>query len=100
MVNQITPAEVLSFTEDMMLSSIEERWDDLINMQEEQNQMIRGLFSDNGRVFSDQEKQNLFEVQRLNQEILNAAGLHKAEIAGKLRDMKQGKSKAGVYQVL
>jgi len=100
MVNQITPAEVLSFTEDMMLSSIEERWDDLIDMQEEQDQMIRGLFSDNGRVFSDQEKQNLFEVQRLNQEILKAAELQKAEIAGKLRDMQQGKSKAGAYQAL
>ena len=98
MPNQITPADVLSFTEDMMLSSIEERWDDLIEMQDKQDLMIRGLFSNDSRVFSEKEKQNLFEVQRLNQEILNAVELHKADIATKLREMRQGKSKAGAYQ--
>ena len=98
MPNQITPSDVLSFTEDMMLSSIEERWDDLIEMQEKQGLMIRGLFSNDSRLFSEKEKQNLFEVQRLNQEIFNAAELHKADIATKLREMRQGKSKAGAYQ--
>jgi len=91
---------VLSFTEDMMLSAIEERWDDLIEMQLKQDQMLRDVFSDTSRVFVDQEKLNLFEVQRLNKEILNAAERCKADVAGKLREMQQGKSKVGAYQSL
>jgi len=91
---------VLSFTEDMMLSAIEERWDDLIEMQLKQDQMLRDVFADTNRMFVDQEKLNLFEVQRLNKEILNAAERCKADVAGKLREMQQGKSKVGAYQSL
>jgi hypothetical protein len=92
--------EVLSLTQDMMVCVIDGRWDELIEMQLEQDQMIKNLFSDAGRLFLKEEKENLFEVQRLNQEILNAAELHKTEIASKLSDMRQGKSKAGAYQSL
>jgi len=91
---------VLSFTEDMMLLAIEERWDDLTGMQLKQDKMLRDIFSDTNRVFVDQEKQNLFEVQRLNKEVLNAAERCKADVAGKLREIQQGKSKVGAYQSL
>jgi len=91
---------VLMFTQDMMLEVIEEGWENLIEMQEQQNYMIRALFSESGRVFLDKEKEDLFEMQRLNQEIIVAVGAHKADIANKLRDMRQGKSKAGAYQGL
>ena len=92
--------DVLSLTQDMMVCVIDGRWDELIEMQLEQDQMIKHLFSDGERLFLDWEKENLFEVQRLNQEILNAAELHKTEIASKLRDMRQGQTKAGAYQSL
>ncbi len=92
--------EVLSLTQDMMVCVIDGRWDELIEMQLEQDQMIKNLFSDAERLFLNKEKENLFEVQRLNQEISNAAELHKTEIASKLRDMRQGKTKAGVYRSL
>ncbi len=92
--------DVLSFTQDMMVCVLEGCWDDLIEMQLKQDQMIKVLFSDTKRSFLDRDKENLFEVQRLNQEILNAAELHKAEIASKLRDMRQGQTKAGAYQAL
>jgi len=92
--------DVLSFTQDMMVCVLEDRWDELIQMQLKQDRMIKDLFSDGERLFLDKEKENLFEVQRLNQEILNAAELHKAEIASKLRELRQGKTKAGAYQAL
>lgn len=92
--------DVLSLTQDMMLCVLEDRWDELIEMQLKQDRMIKGLFSDTERLFLDKEKEGLFEVQRLNQEISNAAEVHKTEIASKLRGMRQGKSKAGAYQVL
>ena len=92
--------DVLSLTQDMMVCVIDEHWDELIEMQLKQDQMIKYLFSDAKRLFLNEEKENLVEVQRLNQEILNAATVHKAEIASKLRDMRQGKTKAGAYQSL
>lgn len=100
MVDCNDSSQVLSFTEDMMLSVIEGRWDELTEMQLKQDQMLRNLFSDKERVFLDKEKENLFEVQRLNQEILTAAGVHRTDIAAKLREMQQGKTKAGAYQSL
>ena len=90
--------DVLSLTQDMMVCVIDGRWDELIEMQAEQDQMIKNLFSDGERILLDWEKENLFEVQRLNQEISNAVELHKTEIASKLRDMRQGKTKADAYQ--
>ena len=92
--------DVLSLTQEMMLCVLEERWDELIEMQLKQGQMIRDLFSDGERLFLDNEKENLFEVQRLNQEIINATECHKTGIASKLRDMRQGKTKARAYQTL
>jgi hypothetical protein len=92
--------DVLSLTQDMMLCVIDGCWDELIEKQLDQDQMIRNLFFDAERLFLKEEKENLFEVQRLSQEILNAAELHKTEIASKLRDMRQGKTNAGVYRSL
>ena len=92
--------DVLSLTQDMMVCVIDEHWGELIEMQLKQDQMINHLFSDAKRLFLTEEKENLLEVQRLNQEILNAAAVHKTEIASKLRDMRQGKTKAGAYQSL
>lgn len=93
-------SDVLVHTEDMMLLVIEERWDELLAMQLVQDEMLRALFSVNKTTFSNQEKEDLFEVQRLNQEILKAAEMHKAGLAGELRSMRQGKAKVGAYQSL
>lgn len=99
MVDQLAlPSDVLSYTQDMMMAVIEEDWERLLEMQGEQDQMIRQLFADTARIFSGDEKKDMLEVQRLNQEILSATEAQKFEIADKLRDMKQGKSKAEVYQ--
>jgi len=93
-------ASVLSFTQDMMMVVLEQHWDVLLDMQLKQDEMIKGLFADQTVRFTDQEQEDLFEVQRLNQQILQAAELHKSEVAHQLRDMKQGKSKTGAYQAL
>jgi len=79
---------------------LEQHWDVLLDMQLKQDEMIKELFTDQAVSFTDQEQEDLFEVQRLNQQILEAAELHKSEVAHQLRDMKQGKSKTGAYQAL
>ena len=91
---------VLSYTQDMMMVVLEQQWEALLEMQLKQDEMLKALFSGKDPNFTVQEKEDLFEVQRLNQEILNAAELHKTEVASKLRDMRQGKTKAGAYQAL
>ena len=91
---------VLSYTQDMMLVVLEQQWEDLLDMQLKQDEMLKALFSSKDPNFTAQEKDDLFEVQRLNQEILTAAESHKTEIASKLRDMRQGKTKASAYQAL
>jgi len=91
---------VLSYTQDMMMVVLEQQWEALLEMQLKQDEMLKALFSGKDPGFTAQEKDDLFEVQRLNQEILTAAELHKTEIASKLRDMRQGKTKAGAYQAL
>ena len=91
---------VLLYTQDMMMAIIERRWDDLSVMQRRQDQMLRSLFSIVEVSFSEQEKDDLLEVQRLNQEIILAVENHKADIANKLREMQQGKNKASAYSSL
>lgn len=91
---------VLSYTQDMMLVVLEQQWEALLDMQLKQDEMLKALFSSKDPNFTAQEKDDLFEVQRLNQEILTAAESHKTEIASKLRDMRQGKTKASAYQAL
>jgi len=93
-------SEVLSFTQDMMMVVLEQQWDVLPDMQGKQDEMLKALFLDKAYVFTAEEKEALFEVQRLNKDILIAAEAFKAEIAAKLRGMRQGKSKAGEYQSL
>lgn len=92
-----TASEVLLFTQDMMLAVMEERWDDLIEMQSVQDGMLKDLFAAT-QEFSEQQKEQLFEVQRLNQEIISEADKHKADIANTLRKMSQGKAKINAYQ--
>ena len=87
---------VLSYTQDMMMVILEQQWEALLEMQLKQDEMLKALFSSKDPNFTVQEKEDLFEVQRL----LNAAELHKTEVASKLRDMRQGKTKAGAYQAL
>jgi len=99
-MSDIVVSEVLLHTQDMMVCVISEHWDELMKMQLLQDQMIRALFSDADRVFLEAEKGDLFEVRRLNKEILIAAESCKAEIAAELRKMRQGKSKAKAYQSL
>jgi len=93
-------SDILSFTQDMMLVVLEQQWEDLPDMQGKQDKMLKTLFSNKGRVFTAEEKEALFEVQRLNKDILIAAETSKDEVAIKLRGMRQGKSKAGAYQSL
>ena len=93
-------AGILSHTQDMVMVVLEQQWDILLDMQLQQDEMLRSLFLGDDPVFTAKEQQDLFEVQRLNQQILEAAESHKAEVAGKLREMHQGKSKAGAYQSL
>lgn len=93
-------AAVLSHTQDMVMVVLEQQWDVLLDMQLQQDEMLKTLFSAESLSFTEQEQQDLFEVQRLNTEILTAAEANKAEIAGKLRNMHQGKSKTGAYQAL
>ena len=92
-----TASDVLLFTQDMMLAVLEERWDDLIEMQSVQDRMLKDLFAAT-QEFSEQQKEQLFEVQRLNQEIISEADKHKADIANTLRKMSQGKAKINAYQ--
>ena len=91
---------VLSYTQDMMMVVLEQQWEALLEMQLKQDEMLKSLFLSKSPDFTAQEKDDLFEVQRLNQEILTAAEAHKTEVASKLRDMRQGKAKAGAYQAL
>ena len=83
-----------------MLVVLEQQWEALLDMQLKQDEMLKALFSSKDPNFTAQEKDDLFEVQRLNQEILTAAEVHKTEVASKLRDMRQGKTKASAYQAL
>jgi len=91
---------ILTLTQDMMVEVIEGRWDGLIDMQLQQDQLIRALFAIAGKVLLDSEKEDLVEVERLSREIYNAAEIYQADIASKLREMRLGKTKAGVYQSL
>jgi hypothetical protein len=91
-----TASAVLLYTQDMMLAVIEERWDDLIEMQSVQDAMLHKLFAVNNG-FSVQQKEDLFEVQRLNQEIVREVEAHKGFIASELRKMHRGKDKIGSY---
>ncbi len=93
-------SDVLLFTQDMLLLAIEEQWDQLMEMQVLQDKMLRQLFVADEPMFSKQEQEDLLEVQRLNQEVLNAAGTHRADIATELRSMRQGQAKANAYQAL
>lgn len=93
-----TVSDVLLHTEDMMLAVIEARWGDLASMQVIQDKMLKALFSVAGAVFLEKERKDFIEVQRLNQDILNAVESCKADIAAELRAMRQGKAKAGAYQ--
>ncbi len=93
-------AAVLAYTQDMMLAAIEEHWDELREMQSNQDAMLQALFSVAGLILSEVEQEELFEVQRLNQEILAAAEAYKGDIASELREMRQGKAKASAYQAL
>jgi hypothetical protein len=81
----------------MMLMAIDQKWDVLLEMQPQQDQMLKDLFKVEGVSFSEQEKLDLIEVQRLNKEVLQAADSHKADIASELRVMRQGKAKANAY---
>lgn len=91
-----TASAVLLYTQDMMLAVIEERWDDLIEMQSIQDAMLQKLFTVNNG-FSEQQKEDLFEVQRLNQEIVREVEKRKGDIANELRKMRRGKDKIGTY---
>lgn len=93
-------SSVLALTQDMMLVVIEQRWDVFMDMQIRQDEMLRQLFAETDLGLSDAEQADLFEVQRLNQEILQAAESHKSDIATEIRAIKQGKSKASAYQAL
>ncbi len=93
-------AAVLAYTQDMMLAAIEEHWDELREMQLNQDAMLQALFSVADVILSEAEQEELFEVQRLNQEILAAAEAYKGDIAMELREMRQGKAKASAYQAL
>jgi hypothetical protein len=55
----------------MMLTAIEGRWDDLMRMQLVQDKMLKILFSKANITFSELAKNNLSEIHRLNQNILD-----------------------------
>jgi len=93
-------SDVLLFTQDMLLLVIEEQWDQLMEMQVQQDKMLRQLFAAADPMFSKQEKEDLLEVQRLNQEVLKAAEVYRTDIAAELRSMRQGQAKASAYQSL
>jgi len=95
-----TVASVLSYTQDMMMVVLEQKWDVLLAMQLQQDKMIKGLFAKQDVSFTAQEQQDLLEIQSLNQQIMQIAEEHKAEAAHKLRELRQGKSKTGAYQAL
>ncbi|MFK5949018.1 MAG: hypothetical protein QM500_09660 [Methylococcales bacterium] len=95
-----TVSSVLSYTQDMMMVVLEQQWDIFENMQLKQDEMIKGLFVNQDASFTAQEQENLFEIQSLNQQIIQIAEEHKAEAAHKLRELRQGKSKTGAYQAL
>jgi len=99
-VADIVVSDVLLHTQNMMVSVIEGGWEEFREMQLQQDQMIRDLFSDADRVFLESEKDELLEVKRLNQDILLAAESCKADIASELLKMRQGQSKAKAYQAL
>ncbi len=95
-----TVSSVLSYTQDMMMVVLEQQWDIFEDMQRKQDEMIKGLFVNQDASFTAQEQEDLFEIQRLNQQMIQIAEEHKAEAAHKLRELRQGKSKTGAYQAL
>ena len=100
MVADSVVSNILLHTQDMMVNVIEGRWEEFQEMQLQQDQMIRDLFSDADRVFLESEKDALLEVKRLNKDILLEAESCKADIASELLKMRQGQSKAKAYQAL
>ncbi len=80
------------------MAIIEQRWDDLLELQAQQDKMLKALFSVANVSFSEQEQEDLLEVQRLNQEVIAAVQEHKAELGSQLRGLQQGKSKVGAYR--
>lgn len=68
-INRNSP-DLLLHTQEMMLTATEGRWDDLMNMQLTQDKMLKTLFSTTHITFFDLAKNNLDEIQRLNQNIL------------------------------
>lgn len=84
----------------MMMVVLDRQWSVLFKMQAKQDEMLKKLFVGDKSVFSSQQKDDLFEIQRLNQEILKAAEEGKADIANSLRGLHLGKSKASAYQSL
>jgi hypothetical protein len=71
MINKKSPDLLLLHTQKMMLTAIEGRWDDLMRMQLVQDKMLKILFSKANITFSELAKNNLSEIQRLNQNILD-----------------------------
>jgi len=94
---QASAADILVFTQDILVAVIAEQWDDLAALQQEQSQMLRDFFSD-AVVASEADKVNFIEVQRLNKEILVAVERYKSELATELRGIKVGRLKVGSYQ--
>ncbi len=95
-----TVSSVLSYTQDMMMVVLEQQWDIFEDMQRKQDEMIKGLFVNQDASFTAQEQEDLFEIQSLNEQIIQIAEEHKAEAAHKLRELRQGRSKTGAYQAL
>ncbi len=95
-----TVSSVLSYTQDMMMVVLEQQWDIFEDMQRKQDEMIKGLFVNQDTSFTAQEQEDLFEIQSLNEQIIQIAEEHKAEAAHKLRELRQGRSKTGAYQAL
>ncbi len=96
----VTVDKVLAFTQEMMLAVIDEQWDTLLEMQSQQDQMFKQLFEPEPPEFTEQERRDLLEIQRLNQDIQLAADQYKSELSEELRSLKKGKAKVSAYQSL
>ncbi len=97
-MSEVSVSELLSHTQDMMMAVIEQSWDDLPGLHDQQDKMIRELFANNERLFSEEEAAALREVQRLSQEVISAVAEHKDVVAQEIRSLRQGKNKADAYQ--
>ncbi len=91
-------SNALEITQDMLLGAIENAWDRVADLQHKQDALLRQIFTDSIAFLSTEDLDQIYEIQRLNREILNAAQEHREQLGQQIRTLHQGQNQAKAYR--